>query len=67
MNDIYDMWGVQAKVGDLIYPSDGTPYRGRIVYISRAEDTVKHQCLKTGKVWEKSYTGFGIRYRVLSE
>lgn len=62
MNDVYNLWGRVFHVGDLIVPADGTDYIGKIIYISEKEDTVQHQCTKTGKVWTKSYSGFGIRY-----
>lgn len=60
--DDYPEYGRQLNVGDIIKPTDGSDYRGRILTISRDTDTVEHQCLKTGRVWTKSYWGFGIRY-----
>lgn len=63
MDDVYDLWGKHLKVGDFITPLDGSDYIGKILYISKDNDTVHHQCLKTGRIWEKSYVGFGIRYR----
>ena len=55
------------KVGDLIRPADGTNYRGKILYLSKEEDIVRHQCLTTGKIYEKSYFGFFSRYCTLEE
>lgn len=55
------------KVGDLIRSSDGSKYRGKILYISKEEDTVRHQCLTTGNIYEKSYFGFFCRYSTLEE
>lgn len=39
------------KVGDIVVPADGSNYRGEIISISEDEDTVRHRCLKTGKVY----------------
>lgn len=55
------------KVGDLIRPSDGSNYRGKIIYVSKEEDTIKHQCLTTGNIYQKSYFGFFCRYCTLEE
>ncbi len=59
----YDLWGRKFNVGDIVVPTDGTKYKGKIIYISKDKDVVEHQCLSTGKIWKKSYTGFGIRYQ----
>jgi len=59
----YNLWGRQFNVGDIITLADGTAYIAKIIYISRDEDIVKHQCLNTEKIWKKSYTGFGLRYK----
>ena len=58
----YDLWGRKLNVGDIIKPTDGTDYLGKITLVCQDTDTVEHQCLRTGKTWTKSYTGFGIRY-----
>lgn len=76
-DDEYDLYGLKAKVGDIIVPTDGTDYVGEIIFISKAQDTVKHKCIKpstyiikgfkhytTGTIFSKSYTGFGIRYKL---
>jgi hypothetical protein len=55
------------QVGDIIRPSDGSKYRGKIIYLSKEEDIVRHQCLTTGMVYEKSYFGFFCRYCTLDE
>lgn len=55
------------KVGDLIRPADGTSYRGEIIFVSKEKDIIRHRCLKTGKVYEKSYFGFFCRYCTLDE
>lgn len=50
------------EVGQIVAPADGSRYRGRVTYVSKEEDTVKHTCLRTGNVFEKSYFGFQVRY-----
>jgi membrane protease subunit (stomatin/prohibitin family) len=55
------------KVGDIVRPADGSNYRGKIIYVSKEQDVIKHQCLKTGKIYEKSYFGFFCRYCTLEE
>lgn len=55
------------KVGDIVRPADGSNYRGEIIYISKKEDVIKHKCLKTGKIYEKSYFGFFCRYCTLEQ
>lgn len=50
------------KVGQIIVPADGSNYTGIIISVSKDDDTVKHKCLKTGQVYEKSYLGFRCRY-----
>jgi hypothetical protein len=56
----------EFKVGDVVVPSDGSNYEGKIIYISKEEDTIKHQCTKTGKIYEKSFFGFFCRYTLWS-
>lgn len=53
----------QFAVGDEIVPTDGSDYHGKITYISKDEDVVKHVDTRTGKEWKKSYSGFAVRYR----
>ena len=55
------------KVGDIVRPADGSNYRGEIVYVSKEEDVIRHKCLKTGTLYEKSYFGFFCRYSTLEE
>lgn len=63
------------KVGDIVIAKDGSGYIGKVIHISRKEDTVKHKCIvkdnvdikffppiRVGQVFTKSYTGFGVRY-----
>ena len=57
----------QYKVGMIVRPADGSNYRGEIVYVSKDEDVVRHRCLKTGKIYQKSYFGFFCRYCTLEE
>lgn len=54
-------------VGMRVRPSDGSKYRGEVVFVSKEEDTVKHRCLKTGQIYEKSYFGFQVRYDPIEE
>ena len=55
------------QVGDLIRPADGSNYRGEIIFVSKEQDVIRHRCLSTGKVYEKSYFGFFCRYCTLDE
>jgi hypothetical protein len=55
------------KIGDLIRPADGSNYRGEIILVSKEQDVIRHRCLSTGKVYEKSYFGFFCRYCTLDE
>lgn len=55
------------RVGDLIRPVDGSGYRGRIIYISKEDDIVKHQCLMTDRVYEKGYIGFCNKYCAIED
>ena len=55
------------RVGDIVRPADGSNYRGEIIYINREEDVIRHRCLETGEVHEKSVFGFFCRYSTLAE
>lgn len=55
------------KVGDIVVPASGSRYRGVIIYISKAEDIVRHRCLATGAEYKKSYFGFFCRYMTEQE
>lgn len=50
-------------VGDNIIAADGSDYRGKITYISKDENVVKHVDIRTGKESKKSYYGFPVRYK----
>lgn len=51
-----------VQVGAIVRPADGSSYRGRIIEASRERDVVRHQDLKTGQIYEKSWFGFFCRY-----
>lgn len=55
------------SVGDVVVPADGSNYRGEVIYVSKEEDVVRHRCLRTFVVYEKSYFGFYCRYMLESE
>lgn len=55
------------KVGVNIRPNDGSEYRGVILDVDPSTDTVKHQSVKGGQVYEKSLANFHIRYAPVGE
>lgn len=53
---------IKPMVGHLVYPADGSSYLGRVIYVSKEEDTIRHECLRSGKVYECSFNMFRTRY-----
>jgi len=53
--------------GQIVIPADGSNYRGQVIYVSKEKDTVRHRCCHTGKVYEKSYFGFQVRYNPINK
>lgn len=47
-------------VGDVVVPADGSQYRGEVIAVD--EEFVRHRCLATGRVYEKTRLGFYSRY-----
>ena len=49
-----------CKVGDIVIPADGSAYVGKVVRIDATH--VQHECVRTGRIQNKSRVGFCARY-----